>query len=375
MPLLVLSLTHSAAAAGILSAVSMIPYLFGPLAGVLADRWDRKRVMALSDAGRVCAMGSIAAAIAAGDISVPLIAVAILVDRALATLYRSASGAALPRIVRREDLRAAAAMDRFAEEVSVLTGGPLGGLLYAAGQALPFLADAVSYALRMASLLFLRVPLQGEPAEERHLGYELVEGVVWFWRQPVIRSTSLALAAYNPVYVGSTLLLILLARRLGATAPEIGLLFALRAAGGLLGSALAPRIARAVELGPLLIATLFVGSAVFAALALVRSPILLGLLSGILVTIDAAALVAVVGYRLAVVPNALQGRVNSVFVTVETIGLPLGALGVGLLSQALGPRHASLLFAAWMLAVSVAALAAGSLRGARHDERNTAKPV
>ncbi len=367
VPLLILGKTHSAALAGVVSAVSMLPYLFGPIAGVLSDRWDRKRVLALTDVGRTVALGSIAVAIWLGRLTIPQIFVAVVAERALATLYSSARMASIPQIVARDELRVAAAMDRFSAEASALSGGPLGGLLYGAGHALPFVADAATYALRIVSLAFVHEPLQPETtSRRRNLLADLVEGLAWFWRQPVIRATSLALAAYNPVYVASTLLLILLARRLGASPPEIGLVFALRAAGGLIGSALAPRVVRLVELGPLFVVTLFVASLVFLGLAAADSPVVLGLLAGGLVTIDAAALVGVVGFRLALVPPELQGRVNSVFVSVETAALPLGALAVGTVSQAWGPRAAALSCAAWMLIVTIAALAYPSLRSARH---------
>ena len=69
-PLLMLALTHSPAAAGLLGAVRAIPYLFLSLpVGALVDRWNRKRVMVISDAGRALAMGSIPLAVWIGRLS------------------------------------------------------------------------------------------------------------------------------------------------------------------------------------------------------------------------------------------------------------------------------------------------------------------
>src|SRR5205823_3932261 len=63
-PLLVLAVTHSAAKAGIVGFARSIPYpLFGMLAGVAADRWNRKRLMIIADAIRVLALGSLGATI------------------------------------------------------------------------------------------------------------------------------------------------------------------------------------------------------------------------------------------------------------------------------------------------------------------------
>src|ERR1700674_5365235 len=63
-PLLVLAITHSPAQAGLIAALRGLPYaLFILPAGALIDRWDRKRVMILSDTGRALALGSIPVAI------------------------------------------------------------------------------------------------------------------------------------------------------------------------------------------------------------------------------------------------------------------------------------------------------------------------
>ena len=66
-PLLVLAITGSPAQAGLACAPCALPYLIFSLpVGALIDRWDRKRVMILCDAGRAIALGSIPVALALG---------------------------------------------------------------------------------------------------------------------------------------------------------------------------------------------------------------------------------------------------------------------------------------------------------------------
>src|SRR5436190_20678190 len=66
-PLLALALTHSPAKARIISFARLIPYaLFGLVAGLAADRWNRKRLMIAADAVRAAAVGALAAAILLG---------------------------------------------------------------------------------------------------------------------------------------------------------------------------------------------------------------------------------------------------------------------------------------------------------------------
>src|SRR6185312_14123710 len=78
-PLLVLALTHSPAKAGVVGFAAFAPYVaFGLLAGVAADRWNRRRVMIGMDAVRVLAMTSIVVALALGSLTFAQIAIVAL---------------------------------------------------------------------------------------------------------------------------------------------------------------------------------------------------------------------------------------------------------------------------------------------------------
>ncbi len=69
-PLLMLAITHSPAQAGLMAALRGLPFaLFCLPAGALVDRWNRKRVMILCDAGRALALGSIPVALVLGHLT------------------------------------------------------------------------------------------------------------------------------------------------------------------------------------------------------------------------------------------------------------------------------------------------------------------
>jgi MFS family permease len=69
-PLLVLALTHSPVRAGLVGFAQTLPFLLFYLpAGALVDRWNRKRVMLVADAGRMLALGSVAIALAVGRVA------------------------------------------------------------------------------------------------------------------------------------------------------------------------------------------------------------------------------------------------------------------------------------------------------------------
>src|SRR6266436_6068416 len=93
-PLLVLALTHSPAKAGIVGFAQALPYmLFYLPAGALVDRWNRKRVMLIADAGRALALGSLALVLAFGSLSLAQIIVVAFVEGSLFVFFSLAESA------------------------------------------------------------------------------------------------------------------------------------------------------------------------------------------------------------------------------------------------------------------------------------------
>ena len=96
-PLLVLALTGSARDAGIVGFARGLPFLLVYLpAGVLVDRWNRKRVMLAADAGRALAIGSVAVWLALGRPPLAWLAVASFVEGCLFVFFQLSESAALP---------------------------------------------------------------------------------------------------------------------------------------------------------------------------------------------------------------------------------------------------------------------------------------
>jgi MFS family permease len=195
-PLLVLSLTGSPAQAGIVGFARGLPYLLLYLpAGALVDRWNRKRVMLVADAGRAASIGSVAVWLALGRPPLAWLAVVAFVEGALFVFFQLAESAALPQIVAREQLPQAIAQNQARMQGAHVAGAPLGGALFGVSRLLPFVADAVSYAVSFVSLLFVRPAFQEsrEPTQTR-LRTEIAEGVRWLWSQPFLRTTTLIVA-------------------------------------------------------------------------------------------------------------------------------------------------------------------------------------
>ena len=353
-PLLVLALTGSAAQAGFVTAIRSVPWLLFALpAGALVDRWPRKVTMILCSAGGAVALGSIALAYALGVLTIGQIVVVSFIEGTLALFFGLAESSALPQVVSREQLPAAVAQQQAQYSVGGLLGPPLGGALFGIAQLLPFLMDAISYTIAAIALRLIRRPLPGvENVAGRSLRAEIGEGVGWLWRQPLVRYMAFLTGALN-FASGLDLIVIVIAQEQGASAATIGFLFALGGAGGLVGALLAPRIQRRFSFGQVIIALTWFSCAIFVVLAGARSLVAVAAIIIVFFVAMPAYDTVQYSYRLALIPNALQGRVNSAFRLVAQGMRPLGVALTGVLLERAGATTTLLCFAGWLLAVAL----------------------
>jgi MFS family permease len=354
-PLLVLDLTHSAAQAGIVGALEALPYVFLSLpAGALIDRWNRKRVMIFCDVFRAIGMGSVPIALALGQLSILQLYLVSLLEGTLFVFFNLAEVACLPRVVATEQLPAATAQYQATDGVSALISPQLGGALYGLRHALPFLADAVSYAASVISLLFISARFQEErTASRRRLHLEIGEGLVWLWRQPLIRYIAFLTGGWNFVSAGATLLVIVLAKQQGASDFITGTIFAIGGVGAIVGSLLGGPIQRRFRFGPVIIATIWVGALLWPLYAIAPSPLWLGVVTAGIFVVSPIYNVVQFTYRLSLIPDALQGRVNSVFRLLAFGFQPLGLAFTGLLIERIGAVRTVLVFAVCLFILAV----------------------
>jgi MFS family permease len=353
-PLLVLAVTHSAAQAGIVGFARIVPWaLFGFVAGVFADRHNRKRIMIVSDVIRIAAISSLLVAFAIDRISVAQIAVVAFVEGSLYVFFNVAELGALRSVVPARQLPAAAAAEQARYSTVFLIAPPLGGALFGLGRALPFLADAVSYVFSLGSLLAMRTPFQETRDEDpATIRAELVEGVRWLWQHRFFRACALLFSWTNLVYEALFLVLIVVGRRQGLSSAEIGLLFATFGVCSLLGSMAAPRIARLVSMRTLIIGGFWIqlGFAAF----LFKPDVYILLVGSIpMALLTPAVNSAVIGYRTAVVPDRLTGRVGGVARTIALCLAAFGPLSAGLLLHWFSPRGTVAVYVALMLLLAV----------------------
>jgi MFS family permease len=364
-PLLVLALTHSPAKAGLVGFAGILPYpLFVLPAGLLADRLDRKKVMIATDVVRALALGGLVAALAAGDPPFAVIFAIAFIDGTMFAFFNIAEVGALRAVVPKEQLPRAAAAEQGRYSTVILAGPPLGGFLFGLGRSLPFLVDAVSYVFSLVSVIAMRTPFQeNAAAPEGRLRSQAVEGFRWLWGQPFLRGSAVLFAFTNFGGNALYLFLVVAANEQGLSSTAIGGLIAIYGGLSLVGALISPRIQRLMSMRAILISTLWF--AVGIGLYVIEPNVWLIIVGAVPQALLNPSLNSVViGYRVAMVPDRLQGRVNSVARLIAQVGAPLGPLVVGLLLGAFSTRLTCLVITAWFAGIALWATLSPSIRQA-----------
>ncbi len=290
-PLLILIVTHSPAQAGFAGALRSLAYLLlGLPAGALIDRWDRKRTMILCDVGRALVLGSIPLALALHQLTMLQIYLVSLIEGVLYVFFGLAESAALPRVVAKEQLPAATAQNEVVSGAVTLIGPWLGGALFGLSRALPFLADALSYAASVLSLFWIRLPFQEErpspQAARSSLRADIREGLVWLWREPVIRAFAIFHSGLIFAYMGMTLLVLVVAQRQHATPFAIGLMFGISGFGVILGALLGSQVHKRLRLGRIMVGAFWLFAVLWLLYAVAPSLLALGVILGAFWVVD-----------------------------------------------------------------------------------------
>jgi MFS family permease len=338
-PLLVASQTSDpvlVAAAGFLQRLPWV--LFGLPAGVLVDRHDRRAILILVNLARAAVVGVLAATILTGTVNVAVVLAAMFLLGTAETFADITAGTLLPMIVPADHLGVAnARLGVGFITVNQLAGPPLGAVLFAAGMASPFVAQAVCMALGALLVGRITLPVVSDEPRARSMWAEIVEGARWLWAHAPVRTLTLTVLAFNVTF-GSTLAILVLyaEQRLGLDELGFGLLTTVGAVGGILGTVAYGRLERRLGPATLMRIGLVVETVTHLTLALTRLPVVA---MGILLVFGVHESVwgtTVVTIRQKAVPTEFQGRVGSVYLLALMGGLVVGAALGGVIARVWG---------------------------------------
>jgi MFS family permease len=336
-PLAAATLSRDPADIGFVAAASTAAWLvFGIPAGAFVDRWDLRRTMIVSDLVRAAVLGGLAVLIVTGRASIGSLAAAVF-GVGVATCFFTPAGVALLRDVVGSDRRAlTAANGRFWSIDAVgrsLAGPPLGAWAFGLARALPFFADAVSFAL--SALLLRFVPTRPRTVAPVRGGLDIGVGVRFIAADRVLRGLALSAFAFNFAYFTAFAPFVLYAQdRLGIGVPGFGLLLACGAAGSIVAGVAAARVIGGRPALTVYAYVFVAQAAAWLTVWLVPTPVAAGI--GLAVIGAAAAIGTVAGQatrQLATPPGRL-GRVAAVHRIASSGGGTLGALAGGFLATA-----------------------------------------
>jgi MFS family permease len=349
---LVYRLTGSSLKLGVVMMAATLPVtLLAPIAGVLIDRADKRKLLIRLQACMMLLAVALATLTATGVIRFAHVVV-------LASLLGCVNAFDMPTrqaftadMVVREDLMSAIALNSSIFNGARLFGPAVAGLLVAhLGEAPAFAINALSYLAVIAALLAMdmpRVPLAREP---KHPWVEMREGAAYLLRDG--HSLSLVVMvgiACTLTFPFTTLVPVIAVERLGLHADGFGMLISSFGLGALVGASMLAALSAERDAGRMLVAARVVSSLAIAGVAVSRSVPLTCLamaVAGWALITHLATSNTLIQLR---VPDELRGRVMSFYTWCAVGTAPLGALFMGGVAERLGAPAALLLGSATCL--------------------------
>jgi MFS family permease len=362
-------------ALGMVGLVKIVPIVvFSMLSGVVADAWDRRKLMLLTQVGATGVAVGLAVLALRGVTAVwPVYALAAL-GAAVGAFDMPARSALVPSLVPREHLPNAISLNTIMLQSASVAGPALGGLLIAhAGVAAAYLANAASYGAVILALLMMRdLPASstsGESARNDVSLHAALEGLRFVFRSPLIRSTML-LDFFATFFSSATALLPIFAQdvlRVGARG--YGWLYAAPAAGVLATSAaMVPLTERIERRGRVLLWAVAGYGLATVLFGLSRSFWLTFFCLALTGATDTVSMVIRNVVRQLETPDRLRGRMTGVNMVFFMGGPQLGELEAGAVASWLGaPLSVISGGVGCLLCTAAVALATPMLRKYRKD--------
>ena len=349
----VYAVTGSTVASALTMASSFAPQvLLGAVAGVFADRWDRKRTMIV--ANLLLAAGLLPLLFVHGAGQVWIVFVVMFAEGAVKQFFSPAEQAMVPRLVPDDELLTANALNGQVSNASRLAGSAIGGILVAAGGlAAVTLTDAASFVASAVLLTLVRTSGRaagaGPSGEQvrtiglglRRIGAELRAGLDLSARHRVLRALMIfALVTSVGEGIMSTLFTPFVEHVLHGSSQAYGLVVAAQAVGGIAGGVVAAAAGHRVRASRLL----SVGAIAFGLVDLAIFLYPLGyvavwpaIVGMIIVGVPGAlALAGLITLFQRNTEDAFRGRVFGAISTAEGVTVLAGTLGAGFLSRFAG---------------------------------------
>jgi MFS family permease len=349
----VYDLTGSALALGLIGLAQFVPgFAFGLVAGHIADRFDRRRVVRFCQSVEAVVLAMLALGSATGALTIPAILAAVFVLGAVRATEATTIHALLPQLVAAALIPRAAAGSASANQTAIILGPALGGIAYGFGASTAYALSAAMFLI--ASLLAARIRIAlPPPAREKPSLSSLLSGIAFIRARPEILG-AISLDLFAVLLGGATALLPIYARDILATGPwGLGLLRSAPAVGALSASLLLARRPLGGHVGRIMFAAVIGFGVATIVFALSTSFVLSLAVLTVLGASDAVSVVIRFSLVQVETPDALRGRVsaiNSMFIGASNT---LGAFESGVTAAWFGTVPAVFLGGIGTIAVTL----------------------
>ncbi len=319
---------------GLLQTALTLPFiLFAIPAGLLADRFSRRALMAGAETLRAAALLAILLLIWLGSLTLPLLALTGFVAVCGTVAYSVAAPALVPSLVSPQLLPAANARIELARTIAFASGPALGGVLVGWVGAAPAFGFAAALSIIAVVLLSGLFEPARAPTPRRHPLQEIKEGAAFVLHHPLLRPVFVTQFIFNTAWFVMLAVFVPYAvRRFGLSAAGIGTVLAMFGVGMVVGALVATRLMRrlafgtVIGLGPV---TGFVAAVVMALTTVIPTPWLAGLSFFLLGVGPILWVISTTTLRQSVTPPRLLGRVSAINIMsygARPLGSALGAI-------------------------------------------------
>ena len=383
-PWLATAVTRDPFLIALIAVVQRLPWLLFSLpAGVITDRYERRRLMVWSNVARTILAVVVSLVVFSAQDTLPdidllndpdlvldtrlglylVLVAATLLFGIAEVLHDNAAQTFMPTLVDTSHLEKANGRLWSTEQIAnTFVGPPLGALLIAVAFSLPFFVDSITFAVAALLVCLISVPQRSAPpavAARRPWRIELAEGFSWLWNHDFLRPLALILGAMNAIGSITLAVFVLFAQEiLETSATEFALLNTGGAVGAIIAGWSASWVAKRIGTGPSLYLTLIGSAATAAVIGFAGWWPLVWLMFAMSMGLGTIWNVITVSLRQTIIPDELLGRVNSVYRFFAWGMIPIGSLIGGamvVIVDSAASREAALRFP-WFAAAALQVL-------------------
>lgn len=331
IPLLVLHSTGSVVQMGVVTGLTGVASIVtGVFAGVIADRFDRRRLLMISDGAR-CLLYALIPVVWLFATPIWLVYTIVPVVGVFSMLFQVTYVTVVPAIVAPDQIARANGHLFATFAVAGVAGPALAGFVAAAaGPAAAIGIDSVTFAVSAVGVLFVRIRatprVDADRAGRGAVRREFLAGARFLWAHPVLRPLTVLLSLLTFLTYGMTdLVIYLLKHDLGHRDTTVGYVLAAGTVGTFIASAVVARVRARMGFGASWIAAFALAGVAVACMGLSRSVPVIAVLMTVNVLCTGVAGISSMSLRQEVTPSRLLGRVTSTFWTIHSALGPLGA--------------------------------------------------